>query len=295
MRREEELDWSTADMGAGGDGAGEGEDNEKDAGRGKGKEKGAGAGGRGGGGRGKAKSAFTQGHRERLRERFRHAGIDSLADYELLELLLFRAIPRRDVKPLAKQLLASYHTFNAVLNANKSDLQQMGLADVGERGIERILDEFQLSREVGRRMILDTMVDRPLLASWRSVVDYVVVSMGRKEVEEFNILFLDKKNRLIKEESSLKKRLIKDENHQRGTIDHTPVYAREVIKRALELGASSLVLVHNHPSGDPSPSRSDIDVTRKLVAIAEPLGISIHDHLIVSQGRHFSFKENGLI
>lgn len=225
---------------------------------------------------------FRAGRRERLCRRFRCARVDSLPDHELLELLLFRIVPGSNVRPMAETLLKRFKTINGVLNAGESELQ--ALNGICNRFIDRITDEFALTKSIGLRMAREEVIDRPVLSSWRAVIDYVVMEMGHNDIEQLNILFLDRKDKLITEEI-----------HQHGTIDHTPVYPREVLRRALETGASAMVLVHNHPGGDPSPSRNDIDMTRNLIAIAQPLGIAIHDHLVVSQGQYASFKELGII
>lgn len=228
------------------------------------------------------RNIFQVERREHLCQGFRCARVNSLSDYELLELLLFRAAPGSDVGPMAEILLKRFKTINGVLSAGKSELQV--LKGICNRFVERITDEFALTRAIALRMAREEVIDRPVLSSWRSVIDYVIMAMGHNDIEQFKILFLDRKDKLITEET-----------HQHGTIDHTPVYPREVMRRALETGASALVLVHNHPSGDPSPSRSDIDMTRNLIAIAQPLGISIHDHLVVAQGQYASFRELGII
>ena len=230
---------------------------------------------------GKAKN-YRLGHRQRLRDRFRAGGEKAVQDYELIEMLLFHAVPRRDVKDMAKEMLDIFRNFNGVLSADEAKLRN--IRGVGAARARRICDEFRLFRAIALKMQRDEFIKRPVLSSWRAVVDYVVLNLGHKDIEQFDILFLDRKNRLMR-----------TERHQHGTVDHTPVYPREVMRRALELGASALVLVHHHPSGDPSPSRADIDMTRQLIAIGQPLGVSIHDHLVVAQGRYASFKELGLI
>lgn len=219
------------------------------------------------------------GHRDRLRQRFLDQGADALADYELVEVLLFQAIPRRDVKPLAKALLARFGSLWGLVNAPADTLA----------------DDFKLStasiaaiKMVGAaalRMARDDVLRRPVLASWEKLLDYCVGAMAHEEREQFRLLFLDRRNHLIK-----------DEVQQRGTVDHTPVYPREVVKRALDLGASALILVHNHPSGDPSPSKADREMTKAIVQAASALGLVVHDHLIIGRGhRPYSFKANGLL
>jgi DNA repair protein RadC len=218
------------------------------------------------------------GHRERLRRRFRDAGADAIPDYELLELILFRAAPRRDTKPLAKALLARFGTFAEVLNAPEELLREVpGIGDAA-------ITELKLVRAASFRLMRGEVLERPVLSSWSQVLDYCRASMGFEAREQFRILFLDKRNQIIA-----------DEVQQRGTVDHTPVYVREVVKRALELSSTAIVLVHNHPSGDPTPSRADIEMTEQIVAAAKPLGILVHDHIIVGKQGHASFRGLGLI
>jgi len=218
------------------------------------------------------------GHRQRLRERFAKAGAQGIADYELLELVLFRAIPRRDVKPFAKNLIERFGSFGAVLAAAPARLLEIkGVSDA-------VVSEFKIVQAAALSLSQSQILNRPALSSWAALIDYCNASMAYNETEQFRILFLDRKNVLIA-----------DEIQQKGTIDHTPVYPREVIKRALELGASALILVHNHPSGDPTPSQADIDMTRLIIESAKPLGVSVHDHLVIGKGSHASFKSLGLI
>ena len=213
------------------------------------------------------------GHRNRLRARFREAGTDTLADYELLELVLFRAMPRRDVKPLAKALLAQFGSFAEVVAAPPARLAVVeGLGDAA-------IDEIKIVQAAANRFTRGEVKRRTILSSWSSVLDYCRTSMAFSEREQFRILFLDKRNQLIA-----------DEVQAEGTVDHTPVYPREVVKRALELSATAVVLVHNHPSGDPTPSRSDIQMTKQIVDVAKPLGIEVHDHIIVGKEGHSSLK-----
>lgn len=218
------------------------------------------------------------GHRQRLRERFRSAGADSLADYELLEFLLFSALPRRDTKPIAKALLHRFGSFSAALAAPRARLKELsGLSDVSIdtlKGVHAAIIRYHRADLSGR----------PLLDSWIKVLNYLQASMELASVEQFRILFLDKKNGLIA-----------DEVQQTGTVDHTPVYPREVIRRALELSATALILVHNHPSGDPTPSRADIQMTKTIIEIATPLGIEIHDHVIIGLRAHVSLRSLQLI
>ncbi|MCB1511202.1 MAG: DNA repair protein RadC [Hyphomicrobiaceae bacterium] len=218
------------------------------------------------------------GHRQRLRERFMKGGADAVPDYELLELVLFSAIPRRDTKELAKRLIARFGSFAEVINAPEPRLREVG--GVGDA----VVTELKIVRAAALRVQRGEIFQRPVLGSWSSVLEYCRAAMGFEEREQFRILFLDKRNKLIA-----------DEVQQEGTVDHTPVYIREVVKRALELSSTALILVHNHPSGDPSPSRADIEMTRAIVAAAKPLGVTIHDHVIVARDGHASFKALGLI
>jgi DNA repair protein RadC len=213
------------------------------------------------------------GHRERLRERFRGAGAEALSDYELLELVLFRAIPRRDIKPLAKALIVTFGSFAEVISAPPARL-----AEVAGMGVAAIT-ELKIVHASAMRLARGQVRERPVLSSWSSVIDYCRTTMAFAEKEQFRVLFLDKRNQLII-----------DEVQQTGTVDHTPVYPREVVKRALELSATALILVHNHPSGDPTPSHADIEMTRTIVEVAKPLGIAVRDHIIVGRDGHASFK-----
>ena len=218
------------------------------------------------------------GHRQRLRERFNKGGRDAVHDYELLELILFRAVPRRDVKDLAKELIGRFGSLAEVIHAPEHLLREINM--VGDA----IVFELKLLRAAALELMRTEVIDKPLLSSWQQVIDYCRAAMGYETREQFRILFLDKKNKLIA-----------DEIQGQGTVDHTPVYIREVIKRALELSATALVLVHNHPSGDTKPSRADIDMTRSIATAAKPLGIILHDHIIVGRGVHFSFKAEKII
>jgi DNA repair protein RadC len=218
------------------------------------------------------------GHRERLRGRFREAGADAVSDYELLELLLFRALPRRDVKPLAKSLLEKFGSFAEVITAPEARLAEVkGLGDSG-------VTELKIVQAAARRLVRGQVTKRPALSSWSSVLDYCRTAQAFADREQFRVLFLDKRNQLIA-----------DEVQQVGTVDHTPVYPREVVKRALELSATAIILVHNHPSGDPTPSHADIQMTQQIIAVAQPLGISMHDHIIVGKDGHVSLKGLKLI
>ena len=218
------------------------------------------------------------GHRERLRDRFRGAGTNALSDYELLELLLFRAQPRRDMKPVAKALLEKFGSFAEVIAAPERRLAEVdGIGDAS-------ITELKIVQAAASRLLRDEVKKRPVLSSWSAVLDYCRTAQAFADREQFRILFLDKRNQLIA-----------DEVQQTGTVDHTPVYPREVVKRALELSATAVVLVHNHPSGDATPSRADIDMTKQIVEIARNLGIEVHDHIIVGKHGHASLKGLKLI
>jgi len=218
------------------------------------------------------------GHRDRLRARFRDHGAAALADYELLEMALFRAIQRGDTKPLAKALLKRFGTLSEVLAASRERLKE--IEGVGDR----VVDELKLIRAFAERIAGEAVRKRTVLSSWSALLEYCRTAMAFEERGQFRILFLDKKNQLLA-----------DEVQQTGTVDHTPVYPREVIRRALELSATAIILVHNHPSGDPTPSRADIDMTRTIIDVGKPLGIMVHDHLIIGREGHVSFKGTGLI
>jgi DNA repair protein RadC len=221
---------------------------------------------------------LNNGHRERLRHRFMNGGADAMPDYELLELVLFNAIPRKDTKPLAKILIAKFGSFAEVVNA-----PELRLAEVP--GVTaRIITELKVIRASSLRLLKGQIMARPALSSWNQVLEYCRAAMSYETREQFRILFLDKKNNLIA-----------DEVQQEGTVDHTPVYVREVVKRALELSATAIILAHNHPSGDPTPSRADIDMTKMIIDAAKPLGIRVHDHIIVGRQGHASFKALRLI
>ncbi len=223
-------------------------------------------------------SAHYLGHRKRLRDRFLAAGADALADYELLEMILFGARPRGDMKPLAKQLLRRFGSFPEVIAAPPELLRKIdGVGDA-------VIAEFKLIQAAAARLMRAEVTRRPVLSSWSAVLDYCRAAQAFADIEQFRILFLDKRNQLIV-----------DEVQQKGTVDHTPVYPREVVKRALELSATAVVLVHNHPSGDPTPSRADIQMTQAIIDVAKPLGIAVHDHIIVGRDGHASLKGLKLI
>ena len=222
--------------------------------------------------------AHFLGHRERLKDRFRDGGADAMPDYELLEMVLYRAIRRGDTKLLAKQLLARFGTFAEVISAEPERLMEI-------RGVgEAVATELKIIHAAAMRLMRGQVINRPVLASWSAILEYVRAAMAFADIEQFRVLFLDKKNQLIA-----------DEVQQEGTVDHTPVYPREVVKRALELGASAIVLVHNHPSGDPTPSMADIEMTKKVVDAGQRLGVAVHDHIIVGRKGHVSFRALTLI
>lgn len=227
------------------------------------------------------------GHRERLRDRARTAGLPTLPDYELLELFLFRSQPQGDVKPIAKALLSRFGSLAAVLAASVEDLMTVRAEDSKGRskgvGAETALDLAAL-HEVARRVAKEEPSKRPVISSWTALLSYVRVSLQHEPREQFRVLYLDKKNQLIL-----------DEVQNRGTVDHAPVYPREVVRRALELSASSMIIVHNHPSGDPTPSRADIEMTKQVVLAAKSLSLEVHDHLIVGRDGVASFKQLGLM
>ena len=218
------------------------------------------------------------GHRKRLRERLRRGGHMALHDYELLELILFRALPRRDVKPLARNLLDRFGDLSGVLSA--TDARLLEVTGIGQE----VITEFRLIEAVALNFGQSRIMHKPALANWNQMINYCRTKIAEKNREEFHVLFLDKKNHIIA-----------DELMGSGTVDHAPVYPREVIKRALELSASALILVHNHPSGDPTPSKADIDMTNKLYALASQFNIVVHDHLIIGRVDEVSFKNLGLL
>jgi len=217
-------------------------------------------------------------HRDRLRQRFTDGGADAVPDYELLEMILYRALPRGDTKPLAKALLKQFGDLNHVLAAPRARLKDIdGVGD-------RVVFELKLMEAVGHRMARAKVLKKPILSSWDALLDYCQSVMAHRDLEQFRILFLDRKNVLIA-----------DEVQQTGTVGHVPVYPREVVKRALELNASALILVHNHPSGDPTPSQADMDMTNAIRDAAEVLGLTIHDHLIIGKARQLSFRAEGYL
>jgi DNA repair protein RadC len=222
--------------------------------------------------------SYIADHRKRLRARFMEGGATAMPDYELLELVLFRAIPRQDVKPLARLLLDTFGDFNRVISASPARLVMVkGIGDA-------VIQELKIIEASAQRLMRAKVMNRPVLSSWDALVDYCHTAMSHRETEQFRILFLDRKNVLIA-----------DEEQAKGTVDHVPVYPREVVKRALELNASALILVHNHPSGDPTPSEADTTMTAQIQDAAHVLGITLHDHLIIGKSRELSFRAQGYL
>lgn len=220
----------------------------------------------------------AEGHRNRLRARLLTTGPDSVADHELLELVLFLALPRRDTKPIARALLTRFGSFAGAVSAPLPDLRNVeGMGDAGAAALKTI-------QAAAQRLARAEVLHQPVLTNWDRLLDYLTVVLARERVEQFRVLFLDNRNRLLA-----------DEAQARGTVNHTPVYPREVVKRALELHATALILVHNHPSGDPSPSRDDIEMTGLVKQAAAALSITLHDHVIVGNGRWFSFRQQGML
>lgn len=222
--------------------------------------------------------SYLADHRKRLRARFMQGGAAAMPDYELLELVLFRAIPRQDVKPLARRLLEVFGDFNRVLSAPAPRLAAVqGVGDA-------VVQELKIVEAAAHRLSRARVMHRPVLSGWQALLDYCHTTMAHGEIEQFRVLYLDRKNVLIA-----------DEEQARGTVDHVPVYPREVAKRALELNASALILVHNHPSGDPTPSEADIAMTARIQAAAEALSITLHDHLIIGKDCDLSFRAAGYL
>lgn len=222
--------------------------------------------------------SYIADHRARLRSRFTEGGAAAMPDYELLELVLFRAIPRQDVKPLARRLLDTFGDFNRVITATPARLQMVKGAG------PTVVLELKLVEAAAQRMMRARVIQKPLLSSWDALLDYCHTTMAHRETEQFRVLFLDRKNVLIA-----------DEEQGKGTVDHVPVYPREVVKRALELNASALILVHNHPSGDPTPSEADLSMTRQVQDACAALGLTLHDHLIIGKSRELSFRAQGYL
>lgn len=222
--------------------------------------------------------SYIRDHRKRLRTRFIEGGPAAMPDYEILELVLFRAIPRQDVKPLARRLLERFGDFNRVISAPPGRLSEVvGVGDA-------VIQELKIVEAAAQRMARSRIIGKPVLSGWQALLDYCHTAMAHQETEQFRVLFLDRKNTLIA-----------DEAQARGTVDHVPVYPREVVKRALELSASALILVHNHPSGDPSPSPEDISMTKEVENAAGILGLTLHDHLIIGKQSELSFRANGYL
>lgn len=222
--------------------------------------------------------SYVADHRRRLRERFLSGGAAALPDYEILELILFRAIPRQDVKPLTYLLLDTFGDFNRVLSAPVARLS--AVKGVGEA----VIAELKIVEAAAQRLARSRILQRHIISSWDAVLDYCHTTMAHRDTEQFRVLYLDRKNVLVA-----------DEAQAQGTVDHVPVYPREVVKRALELNASALLLVHNHPSGDPTPSEADIAMTRQIQTAAEALGLTLHDHLVIGKSRELSFRSEGLL
>lgn len=222
--------------------------------------------------------SYISDHRQRLRDRFTQGGGQALPDYELLELVLFRAIPRQDVKPLARLLLDTFGDFNRVVSASPARLQMVKGAGPA------VVLELKLVEAAAQRMMRSRVIQKPLLSSWDALLDYCHTAMSHRETEQFRVLFLDRKNVLIA-----------DEEQAKGTVDHVPVYPREIVKRALELNASALILVHNHPSGDPTPSDADLSMTAQVQDACAALGLVLHDHLIIGKSRELSFRAQGFL
>ena len=225
-----------------------------------------------------ASPVSAEGHRRRLRDRLLTAGPDSVADHELLELVLFLALPRRDTKPIARALLARFGSFANAISSPVTELRSVeGLGEAGAAALKTV-------QAAAVRLVRAEVATRPVLSNWGRLTDYLTAAMARDRIEQVRVLYLDVKNRLIA-----------DEAQARGTVNHTPVYPREVVKRALELHASALILVHNHPSGDPAPSVEDIAMTREIKRAAQALGVTLHDHVVVGNGRTLSFRAEGLL
>lgn len=222
--------------------------------------------------------SYIRDHRKRLRARFLQGGAEALPDYEMLELVLFRAIPRQDVKPLAHLLLSTFGDFNRVISA--PILRLLDIKGVGEA----VVLEFKVVEAAAQRLARSKVMHQHVISSWEAILDYCHTTMAHRETEQFRVLYLDRKNTLIA-----------DEAQARGTVDHVPVYPREVVKRALELNASALILVHNHPSGDPTPSDSDLSMTTQVDGAAKALGITLHDHIIIGKSRELSFRTEGYL
>jgi DNA repair protein RadC len=225
------------------------------------------------------KPAFgVEGHRARLRSRFLSGGGNALADHELIEMLLFLAVPRRDTKPIARALITQFGSYAAAISASVPDL--LGVEGLGEAGVAAL----KIVQTAAQRLAKAEVLYRPILSNWERLIEYLQAVLAREKIEQFRILFLDNRNRLLA-----------DEPQARGTVNHTPVYPREVVKRALDLHATAIILVHNHPSGDPAPSQEDIATTKEIKAAATALSIVLHDHIIIGNGQWLSFRKTGLL
>ena len=222
--------------------------------------------------------SYIRDHRKRLRQRFMEGGAAAMPDYELLELVLFRAIPRQDVKPLARALIEAFGDFNRVISAPAARLAKVPGAG------EAVIQELKIVEAAAQRLARSRVMQRPVLSSWDALLDYCHTAMAHRATEGVRVLYLDRKNVLIA-----------DEEQGQGTVDHVPVYPREVVRRALELSASAIILVHNHPSGDPTPSEADIAMTRAIEAAAATLDIALHDHLIIGKERELSMRAGGFL
>ncbi|MEO0923911.1 MAG: DNA repair protein RadC [Pseudomonadota bacterium] len=222
--------------------------------------------------------SYIRDHRRRLRDRFLNGGADPLPDYEMLELVLFRAIPRRDVKPLAHALLTRFRSFDGVLSASPQQLHEVD--GIGEA----VICELKVVEAAAHRLARSKVIERPIVSSWADLLRYCQTTMAHRETEQFRVFYLDSRNSLLA-----------DEEQSSGTVNHVPVYPREVLKRALELNATALILVHNHPSGDPTPSEADIAMTQEIKRASDALGITLHDHLIIGKSCELSFRAEGIL
>jgi DNA repair protein RadC len=225
-----------------------------------------------------APATSMAGHRARIRNRFLAAGGDAIADHELIEMILFLALPRRDTKPIARDLIARFGSYAAVISASVPEL--LGIEGLGEAGVAAL----KIVKTSAERLAKAEVLYRPVLSNWDRLMEYLTAVLAREKIEQFRILFLDNRNRLLADEAQAK-----------GTVNHTPVYPREVVKRALDLHATAIILVHNHPSGDPSPSQDDIEMTAEIKKAAASLGIVLHDHIIIGNGRWISFRKTKLL
>ncbi|MEM6306523.1 MAG: DNA repair protein RadC [Pseudomonadota bacterium] len=222
--------------------------------------------------------SYLRDHRKRLKQRFMEGGPDAMPDYELLELILFRAIPRQDVKPLARRLLDCFGSFNAVLSAPPPKLRN--IKGVGES----VIVELKVIEAATHRMARSQIMNKPVISSWDALLNYCHTKMSNRETEQFRVLFLDRKNILIEDRAMAE-----------GTVDHVPIYPREIVRNALDLNASALILVHNHPSGDPTPSQDDITMTQTIEQAVDSVGITLHDHLIIGKNHNISFRAERLL